>query len=135
MLTSNSWDQLAQAALWARTNAATLIDSHWIGGNPNDLEIYGWASWSPPRAFSSCAIRRLNPASISLDIGHAFELPPGAATRYDLVRAYPISGPASPPPRRDIRPCSPCSPLRLSFWKPCRTSSLSGLGEGIFQLG
>ena len=38
------WDTLAEAAKWARAHAATLRDSHWIGGDPARLQVYGWAS-------------------------------------------------------------------------------------------
>ena len=93
MLTAASWDQLAQAALWARTNAAILIDSHWIGGNPNNLEIYGWASWSPAKGLLVLRNPSTQTNSISLDVGAAFELPPGAATTYDLAPAYPDQRP------------------------------------------
>jgi len=93
MLTPSSWDQLAQVALWARTNAATLVDSHWIGGNPNKLEIYGWSSWSPAKGILVLRNPSAQPNSISLDIRRAFELPPGVAARYDLVAAFPDQRP------------------------------------------
>jgi hypothetical protein len=93
MLTSNSWDQLAQAALWARSNAPTLIDSHWLGGNPNNLDIYGWASWCPAKGIIVLRNPSAETNSISLDVGAAFELPPCAATDYDLAPAYPDQRP------------------------------------------
>jgi hypothetical protein len=34
LLSEQNWDDLAAAAKWARTNAAVLRDSHWIGGDP-----------------------------------------------------------------------------------------------------
>jgi hypothetical protein len=50
LLSSDDWDVLAEAARWSRDNAQTLKDSHWIGGDPARLEVYGWASWSPEKA-------------------------------------------------------------------------------------
>ena len=47
LLTKKDWDVLAEAAKWSRANADTLVDTHWIGGDPAMLEVYGWASWSP----------------------------------------------------------------------------------------
>ena len=47
---SDDWDVLAEAAKWSRENAQTLKDSHWIGGDPARLEVYGWASWSHEKA-------------------------------------------------------------------------------------
>ena len=32
---------------WSRKNAAVLKDTHWIGGDPAKLEVYGWAHGSP----------------------------------------------------------------------------------------
>src|SRR5208282_4743277 len=46
LLSPQDWDVLAEAAKWSRDNAETLEDSHWIGGDPALLEVYGWASWS-----------------------------------------------------------------------------------------
>ena len=40
------WDAIAEAAKWSRRNAATLVDTHWVGGDPARLEPYGWAAWS-----------------------------------------------------------------------------------------
>ena len=50
LLSSADWDLLAEAARWARSNAAILRDSHWIGGDPARDEIYGWAAWMPAGA-------------------------------------------------------------------------------------
>jgi hypothetical protein len=49
LLSTQDWDVLAEAAKWSRDNAQTLKDSHWIGGDPLRLEVYGWASWSPAK--------------------------------------------------------------------------------------
>ena len=48
-LTSGEWETLAEAAKWSRRNAGTLVDTHWLGGDPRKLEVYGWASWSPEK--------------------------------------------------------------------------------------
>ena len=50
LLTAANWDVLAEAAKWSRRNAATLVDTHWVGGDPRWLEVYGWAAWSPQKA-------------------------------------------------------------------------------------
>ncbi len=46
-LTDDDWRVLAEAAKWSRANADVLVDTHWIGGDPARLEVYGYASWSP----------------------------------------------------------------------------------------
>lgn len=82
LLTSTDWDDLAEAANWSRAHADVLVDSHWIGGDPAQLEVYGWAAWSPKQA--TLVLR--NPSekrqSIAVDVARAFELPDGAARVY-----------------------------------------------------
>ena len=36
LLTSANWDTLAEAAKWSRRNAGTLVDTHWLGGDPTE---------------------------------------------------------------------------------------------------
>jgi hypothetical protein len=50
LLSDADWDNLADAANWSRKNAAVLADTHWVGGDPGKLEVYGWAAWSPEKA-------------------------------------------------------------------------------------
>jgi hypothetical protein len=82
LLGDGDWDVLAESARWARANADVLRDSHWIGGAPDRLEVYGWAAWSPVRAF----ITLRNPDSCAkshvLDLRRQLELPAGAAKRF-----------------------------------------------------
>ncbi|HEY3974617.1 MAG TPA: enterotoxin [Candidatus Sulfotelmatobacter sp.] len=46
LLSADDWDVLAEAAKWSRDNASVLKDTHWIGGDPARLEVYGWGAWS-----------------------------------------------------------------------------------------
>jgi hypothetical protein len=43
------WPVLAEAAKWVKSNEAILSDTHWIGGNPLNMEVYGFASWAPAK--------------------------------------------------------------------------------------
>lgn len=84
MLKDNEWDTLAAAAKWTRANADTMVDSHWVGGDPAALEAYGFASWSPAKGI--LVLR--NPSDVeqefSFDPAAVFELPLGAPLRYSL---------------------------------------------------
>ncbi len=84
LLSSANWDALAESAKWSRSNAAVLKDTHWIGGDPFKLAVYGFASWSPKKGI----IVLRNPSDkaqvYSLDIGKALELPAHAAHSYTL---------------------------------------------------
>jgi len=82
LLTDDNWNVLAESAKWARDNAATLVDTHWVGGDPLELEPYGHAAWSPERGILCLRNPSDKPQSLTLDVGAAFELPPGAATTF-----------------------------------------------------
>ena len=82
LLTQQNWDDLAEAAKWSRGNAAVLKDTHWIGGNPAKLEIYGWASWTPRKGIITLRNPSDKQQEFTLDIAKAFELPPTAVRVY-----------------------------------------------------
>jgi hypothetical protein len=88
LLTPQNWDVLAESAKWSRANATTLVDSHWVGGDPRKREVYGWASWS--RAKGILTLR--NPSGearvFTVDLAKDFELPEGAATAYTLTAPF-----------------------------------------------
>lgn len=79
LLTPANWDDLAEAAKWSRANADVLKDTHWIGGDPSMLEIYGWASWAPREGILVLRNPNDKPQSIDVDVANVFELPVGAA--------------------------------------------------------
>lgn len=82
LLSQRDWDVLAEAARWARDNAQVLKDTHWIGGDPAKLEVYGWASWNAGKGIVVLRNPSDHLQSYSLDVGVAFELPGGAARIY-----------------------------------------------------
>jgi hypothetical protein len=82
LLSEADWDDLAEAAKWSRANAEVLKDTHWIGGDPAWLEVYGWASWTPSKAILVLRNPSDKPQNISIKLQDAFELPPGAAQEY-----------------------------------------------------
>jgi len=82
LLSKNDWDVLAEAANWSRRNAGVLRDTHWIGGDPGKLEVYGWAAWSKEKAILTLRNPSDQRQNIAIDVGQAFELPPGAPRRF-----------------------------------------------------
>ncbi len=82
LLSDQNWDTLAEAAKWSRANSDTLVDTHWIGGNPWKGEAYGWAAWSPKKGIITLRNPSDQPCKFDLDIATALELPPEAATHY-----------------------------------------------------
>jgi hypothetical protein len=84
LLSTTNWDDLAEAARWARRSADVLVDTHWVGGDPMALEPYGHAAWGAaadtPRGRGILTLRnpKNEPQVLTLDVGFAFELPEGA---------------------------------------------------------
>jgi len=89
LLSSADWDVLAEAAKWSRDNAQTLKDSHWIGGDPARLAVYGWASWSPENAKAIVTLRNPSdqPQDFTASLSALLELPA------DSPRAYAARSP------------------------------------------
>jgi hypothetical protein len=86
LLTQQNWDDLADAAKWSRANADTLKDTHWVGGDPTLLQVYGWASWSPRVGILTLRNPSDKPQSITLKLTDVFQLPAGAPHSY-LVKS------------------------------------------------
>lgn len=82
LLSQKAWDMLAEAARWSRNNAEVLKDTHWVGGDPAWLQVYGWASWSKGKSILVLRNPSDKPQSITLDVGQTLELPPGAARKF-----------------------------------------------------
>lgn len=78
------WDVLAASAKWARANADVLADTHWLGGDPAELQVYGWASWNPRKGI----VVLRNPAAtaqrFTLRLDTALELPAAAPDTFTL---------------------------------------------------
>jgi hypothetical protein len=82
LLTQQNWDDLAEAANWSRKNSEVLKDTHWIGGDPEWLEVYGWASWTPKKGILVLRNPSNREQSVNIKLQDAFELPAGAAQVY-----------------------------------------------------
>jgi len=87
-LAAEDWKVLAGAAKWSRANADVLVDSHWIGGDPARLEIYGYASWSPRKGIIMLRNPDDQPHQFALDVGIAFELPAGVPGSFTLMSPW-----------------------------------------------
>ncbi len=88
LLTQANWNDLAEAAKWSRANAAVLQDTHWIGGDPAQLQIYGWASWTPQKSILVLHNPSDRDQTIAIKLQDAFELPPQAARLYSAVSPW-----------------------------------------------
>jgi hypothetical protein len=82
LLAARDWDDLAEAAQWSRRNAPTLVDTHWVGGHPGRLEVYGWAAWSPGHGILTLRNPSDKVQTCDLDMAEVWELPPDAPGRF-----------------------------------------------------
>jgi len=81
-MTPADWDMLAENANWSHRNAAILVDTHWIGGDPAKLEVYGWAAWTPEKGIVTLRNPSDKPQAFSLEVSKAFELPDQAVRKF-----------------------------------------------------
>lgn len=89
LMTPQAWDDVADAAKWAQANADVLVDSHWVGGDPLKLQVYGFAAWNPRKGTLMLRNPDNQPQNFTLDADTTFELPAGAAKQFSLQAAYP----------------------------------------------
>ena len=75
LLSAANWDALAEGARWSRRNAQTLVDTHWVGGDPNLLEVYGWAAWSPKKAILTLRNPSDRAQTFEFEPAKLFEIP------------------------------------------------------------
>ncbi|MFN7986952.1 MAG: enterotoxin [Thermoanaerobaculia bacterium] len=94
LLAPAAWDRLAEAARWSRRNADVLVDTHWVGGDPARLEVYGQASWSPRLGILTLRNPSDRTQAISLDPAAVFELPERAPETYQARSPWRGSEPA-----------------------------------------
>jgi hypothetical protein len=96
LLADADWDVLAEAAKWSRENAGVLRDTHWIGGDPGRLDVYGWAAWSPSKSFITLRNPDDKPQPAILDAGRQLQLPKGAARTFDVSDVWHTGGDTVP---------------------------------------
>ncbi|MEO8748446.1 MAG: enterotoxin [Rhodanobacter sp.] len=92
LLSTQNWETLAAAANWSRANAEVLRDTHWIGGDPARLDVYGWASWSSKRAIVTFRNPDDKPQLAVVDLQRQLQLPPGVARRFSVHDVWNTGG-------------------------------------------
>jgi hypothetical protein len=92
LLTAENWGTLAEAASWGRRRAPVLVDTHWIGGDPAQLEPYGHAAWADGKAVLCLRNPKDVAQGLEVDVAEAFELPEGAPMRYRMQSPWRADG-------------------------------------------
>ena len=88
LLSAQDWDVLAEAAKWSRANAEILKDTHWIGGDPARLEVYGWAAWTAEKAIITLRNPSDKPQEFTATLASLLELPDGASKTYVVTSPW-----------------------------------------------
>jgi hypothetical protein len=86
-LNSANWNCLASAARWAKSYESVMPDVHWIGGNPSKDEVYGYAAWTPGKAYLSLRNPSEKRISYLVEASVVFDLPDDAVKKYSFYDA------------------------------------------------
>ena len=78
IINDKQWNAIAEAAKWAKKNEDILVDTHFIGGNPNKLEVYGFAAWQHNKGTLALRNPKNKSQNFVFDPSEVFELPEGA---------------------------------------------------------
>ncbi|MFP6560510.1 enterotoxin [Paraburkholderia sp. B3] len=82
LLDADDWDVLAAAARWSRSRARVLRDTHWVGGAPDALEVYGWAAWTETAAIVALRNPHERAQTFVLDLRRELALPACAPSQF-----------------------------------------------------
>ncbi|SLM63762.1 MULTISPECIES: alpha-galactosidase [Dickeya] len=88
LLNNAKWDTLAQAAKWSQSHASVLVDTHWVGGDPTALDVYGWASWNKNKSIISLRNPSDKPQTYYLNLAKDFEIPQGETAFFTMKSIY-----------------------------------------------
>jgi hypothetical protein len=87
LLTTPIWDCLASAAKWSHENADVLKDVHWIGGDPEKGEVYGYAAWNQRKGLFSLRNPSATKKTFEVNLKEIFQLPESAPIKFQLQSA------------------------------------------------
>jgi hypothetical protein len=107
LMTPANWDTLAEGARWSQEHAATLKDVHWIGGDPDQLQIYGWAAWTPHLGIITLRNPSDKKQKFDLDAASVFELPQDASRNYSVQGVWSDVPDWKPGQRRQLSAGTP----------------------------
>ena len=82
------WPILAEAVKWAKENEQVLKDTHWIGGSPINLEVYGFASWTPEKGIITLRNPSGDNKPYKINLDEILGLPSGFSGEYLLKTKY-----------------------------------------------
>ena len=87
LLRKENWDDLAEAARWARNRTEVFRDVRWLGGDPKLGQVYGWAAWDGAQAILTLRNPIPSPQVIDLEATNVFELPASGGSYVILLNS------------------------------------------------
>jgi len=118
LMAPQAWDQLAECIRWARAHQETLRNVHWVGGDPLEGGVYGYAAWSP--AGGTLVLRNPadRPQGFAFCLRDIWDLPDREAGPFRLVCRYSRGfDPVEPTLRGDDRYQIVLPPLGMILWE------------------
>lgn len=79
------WDNLAKNIKWSQANFKLLSDNHWVGGNPNEGEVYGYSSWSEDKSILTLRNPSKEEKTFEIDPVKTLNAPEGFEQDYVFV--------------------------------------------------
>ncbi len=70
MMNDKAWDDVAEAVRWANAYEDITADTHWVGGNPEQGKVYGYASWREGKG-ATLALRNPDDKAQSIELSMA----------------------------------------------------------------
>lgn len=96
LLSDTMWDTLAHGAVFAQQHADVLADSHWVGGDPAKLEVYGWGAWKENTALLTLRNPSDKPQTFLLRMREHLELPEHANGSFFVSQPFSSVQPLVP---------------------------------------
>lgn len=82
------WTEIADAIKWQRNNADVLPDIHWVGGNPGNAEVYGWASWNGRKATVALRNPKASEQTFTINLRRDLELPAYCSSTFTFKKGF-----------------------------------------------
>jgi hypothetical protein len=127
LLTAPMWDCLAAAAKWSHENADVLKDVHWIGGDPEKGEVYGYASWNLRKGIFSLRNPSGTKKTFEVNLKEIFELPSTELSSFKLKNIFSSeelqAGKLVPPDQTGL---VTLAPYELKIWEALPQKNLKG---------
>ena len=86
-LDTRNWNCLSNAARWSKQNEQILSDVHWLGGDPDKGEIYGFAAWRNQKGVLTLRNPSGKEKEFTVNVKQVFEIPGTLSDSYNFYDA------------------------------------------------